>query len=75
MAHTTAKILQLGLGLILIVLPLNVGLSAWNLRRIAEDKRSVAHSHEVMGAMTDTLSLLKDAETGQRGPTGPSCGT
>ena len=67
MTHTTAKVFQLGLGLILIVLVLNPGLSAWNLRRIAEDERRVAHSHEVVGAIADTLSLLKDAETGQRG--------
>ncbi|MBV8269289.1 MAG: CHASE3 domain-containing protein, partial [Planctomycetaceae bacterium] len=53
--------------MILIVLALNAGLSAWSLRRIAEDERRVAHAHEVVGAITDTLSLLKDAETGQRG--------
>jgi signal transduction histidine kinase/ActR/RegA family two-component response regulator len=67
MTHTTAKHLQLGLGLILIVLALNAGLSAWNLRRIAEDERRAAHAHEVVVAIADTLSLLEDAETGQRG--------
>jgi len=34
---------------------------------LADDARQVAHTHEVMAALDDVLSLMKDAETGQRG--------
>ncbi len=67
MINSTAIILRFGLASILIVLGLNAGVSSWNIDRIAEDERWFAHSHEVVGALTDTLSMLKDAETGQRG--------
>ncbi len=56
-------------GFLLTAVALVVGgaLGAVNAGRLAEDSRSVAHSHEVVGALEILLSSLKDAETGQRG--------
>ena len=38
-----------------------------NTRTLNEDARQVTHTHEVLWALSDLLSLIKDAETGQRG--------
>lgn len=39
----------------------------WNLRTVAATHRWVAHTHDIMTEIKEALSLLKDAETGQRG--------
>lgn len=41
--------------------------SYWNIRTIYSDAQLVTHTHEVLIALGDVLSLAKDAETGQRG--------
>jgi signal transduction histidine kinase/CheY-like chemotaxis protein/CHASE3 domain sensor protein len=38
-----------------------------NTRTLRESARWVTHTQEVIGALEDLLSLMKDAETGQRG--------
>jgi PAS domain S-box-containing protein len=44
------------------------GLGAyWNGRALADATAWVAHTREVQGSLEQVLSLLKDAETGQRG--------
>ncbi len=45
----------------------NAGLSYWNVWTLAATDRWVIHTFEVLTELEDTLSLLKDAETGQRG--------
>lgn len=39
----------------------------WNTRTLRESARWVTHTYEVIDALDDILSLMKDAETGQRG--------
>ena len=54
-----------GLGLLLIVV---VGISSLlGIQRTAESNRMVAHTQEVLASLEHILSLMKDAETGQRG--------
>jgi PAS domain S-box-containing protein len=53
------------LGLLIIVV---VGVGSFvGIRQVAESNRMVAHTHEVLASLERTLSLLKDAETGERG--------
>ncbi len=54
-----------GLGLLLIVA---IGISSLlGMQKTAESNRMVAHTQEVLARLEHVLSLLKDAETGQRG--------
>ena len=45
----------------------NASASFWNIRTLAATNRLTIHTHEVLNRIEETLSLLKDAETGQRG--------
>jgi CHASE3 domain sensor protein len=45
----------------------NASASFWNIRTLAATNRLTIHTHEVLKRIEETLSLLKDAETGQRG--------
>lgn len=38
-----------------------------NIQMLRENSRNVAHTHEVITSLDELLSILKDAETGQRG--------
>ncbi|MGA2254861.1 MAG: CHASE3 domain-containing protein [Thermoguttaceae bacterium] len=52
-------------GLVIIVA---IGVSAYvSTQRLIDANRWVAHTHEVIEDLGDVLSVLKDAETGQRG--------
>ncbi len=42
-------------------------ISCLNTRTLSQEAESVTHTHEVLSALDDILSLAKDAETGQRG--------
>ena len=42
-------------------------LSHWSTNRLIETAGMVSHTHEVLTALEELLSLMKDAETGQRG--------
>jgi PAS domain S-box-containing protein len=46
---------------------MNAGVTYWNTRHLVEAARMVAHTHEVLDALEQVISTLKDAETGQRG--------
>ncbi len=59
--------LIISIGLVAGALVMNAGLTYWNTRHLVEDDRMVAHSHEVLDALEQLISTLKDAETGQRG--------
>ena len=61
------KGLLLGIGLIVVFLVFDAGLGYWNAQNIADDAKLVEHTNEVLDAMDDLLSTMKDAETGQRG--------
>ncbi|MBA4020419.1 MAG: hypothetical protein C0483_24930 [Pirellula sp.] len=56
-----------GLGLVVLVILGSCGISVYRTRQLHDDAVWVAHTHEVIGALSDVLSLMKDAETGQRG--------
>ncbi|MBS1521689.1 MAG: CHASE3 domain-containing protein [Bacteroidetes bacterium] len=61
------RILRLGYGFsLLIVLTIGV-ISYLTLQSLLRSNRAVTHSSEVMQKLEKVLSLMKDAETGQRG--------
>jgi PAS domain S-box-containing protein len=41
--------------------------ASWSSRAVADATQSVSHTHEVRANLAEVLSLLTDAETGQRG--------
>ncbi len=53
--------------LVLTILIADAGLTIINLQTIIDSDRAVDHSREVLVELEHTHSLLKDAETGQRG--------
>ncbi|MFN8389413.1 MAG: response regulator [Bdellovibrionota bacterium] len=57
------------LGLIAVVLLFGASglVSYLNTRSINDNAESVTHTHDILKSLDDVLSLLKDAETGQRG--------
>jgi signal transduction histidine kinase len=67
MRRSLAQQVKLGLMLALVLLFINSLVSYRNIRRLIENQRSVSHTHQVLAQLEETLSTLKDAETGQRG--------
>jgi methyl-accepting chemotaxis protein len=64
---TVGKKLALGFGLALVLLLVIGGVSFWSIGLLVETTSWVSHTYEVLDNMESLLSLLKDAETGQRG--------
>lgn len=60
---------QIAIGLFLPILALvALGLfSYWSTQHLLQMSHGVAHSHDALGAVSQVLSTLKDAENGQRG--------
>jgi|GEM_PF-4160273 len=56
-----------GLVAVFPVLLLTVGVSYWSDQRRTKSVERVLHSHQVQISLSNVLSQLKDAETGQRG--------
>ncbi len=54
-------------GAILLVMLFVAGISYRNTLNLLETSRWVAHTHEVMAQLSNLLSVMQDAETGQRG--------
>lgn len=67
MRRPLAQQIKVGLLLALVLLVVNAVVSYRNIRRLIENERSVTHSQQVLAELEETLSTLKDAETGQRG--------
>ena len=59
--------LFLGLSAVLMLFLISGVISYLNTRTLNENAQVVTHTHEVLSALDDILSLVKDAETGQRG--------
>jgi len=59
--------LLLGIGLLFGLLAFNAGLVYFNARNIYHNAARVEHTYEVLLAIEELLSSVKDAETGQRG--------
>jgi PAS domain S-box-containing protein len=57
----------LGLILIVAVLLVNAGIAYHDTRQLYDYGHLVAHTDEVLDALDELLSTMKDAETGQRG--------
>jgi len=55
------------MGLIVVLLALNVWFAYHNIRQMNDDERSVTQTQNVLSALENIISLVKDAETGQRG--------
>src|SRR5438094_556099 len=70
MRWSKQTLLNRSIVLTLVILALNAVVtiaSLANLLALVENDRWVVHTHEVLGELERTLSLLKDAETGLRG--------
>jgi PAS domain S-box-containing protein len=61
------RVLSASLGLVVALLLISAGLGYWNTRRLNEDAGWTAHTHDVIEALLNLVSTVKDAETGQRG--------
>lgn len=59
--------LFIGVAAVLLVFVISGTVSYLNTRTLDRDARQVTHTHEVLSALGELLSLMKDAETGQRG--------
>ncbi len=66
-ARGTPRALLFGLGLMAGTMALIIGLAAVSAFQRDESQRQVEHTLNVRQTITRTLSLLQDAETGQRG--------
>src|SRR5689334_16372634 len=67
MQWSIEKRTTIGFSLVLILV-LIIGGGAYQItQQFIETNQLVAHTFEVIGELTQTLSLLSDAETGQRG--------
>jgi methyl-accepting chemotaxis protein len=64
---TIGKKIAAGYGLALGVLVALGGLSYWSTTRLVRNNARVERSYKVLASLEALLSLLKDAETGQRG--------
>ena len=64
---TVGTKLAAGFGFALLLLAIIGGVSYRSLVLVTETAASVAHSHQVLENLEGLISLLKDAETGQRG--------
>src|SRR4051812_44741702 len=56
-----------GFGLLFALLVVSAGLTYHNTRQLDENAGWVTHSNEVLDALDEVLSTMKDAETGERG--------
>jgi CHASE3 domain sensor protein len=59
--------LLLGIAAVLLSFAIGGAVAYRNTRTLSDDAALVTHTHEVLTALDDVLSFMKDAETGQRG--------
>jgi PAS domain S-box-containing protein len=67
MERSRTRQINIGIGAALALLLLNAVVSYRNILRLMDNERRVSHTHLVLANLEQTLSTLKDAETGQRG--------
>jgi CheY-like chemotaxis protein/CHASE3 domain sensor protein len=60
-------IVALGLATVLVFFLISGALAWVNIRTLRDDNQKIIHSHQVIVALDELLSTIKDAETGQRG--------
>ncbi|MDB6073858.1 MAG: histidine kinase [Verrucomicrobiaceae bacterium] len=56
-----------GLAVVMAFFVAGAGISFLNVRTLQDTTNKVSHTDEVIATVEDTLSIMKDAETGQRG--------
>ncbi len=66
-AWTVGKKIALGFGIAVAMLLIVGGVAYRSTDALVENNRSVTHTHQVLESVARVLSLMKDAETGQRG--------
>ena len=59
--------IRIGLGFSLLILTLSSIISFYSIIKLIEQSKMVDHTNEVMINLENIISLMKDAETGQRG--------
>ena len=59
--------ISIGLALVFIFFIVTTYIAYYNTRTISADSASVTRTHDTINTLDDLLSLVKDAETGQRG--------
>ena len=67
MRPKTRTWLFVGVGLLLALVVVNAGTEYRQTKELHEDAAWVSHTHQVIAALDELLSTVKDAETGQRG--------
>lgn len=66
--HASAGVpLFIGLTFVLAFFATSATIAYWKVRALQAMSGKVSHTHEVIAALEDVFSLMKDAETGQRG--------
>jgi CHASE3 domain sensor protein len=65
--HSLRALVVIGFGLLLAVLVVGGVWGFLNIGLLSKTEQQVSQAHEVIGAVENVLSTLKDAETGQRG--------
>ena len=66
MIWSMKRILTIGLGFAIGVLALNALVTFWNIRNLIGSGRWVIHTREVLNAMDELLTSVRDAESEQR---------
>jgi len=59
--------LWIGLAVVVVFFVTSSVMGYFKIRSLRDNSQMVAHTHDVMDALADILSLVTDAETGQRG--------
>src|SRR5215510_8840080 len=67
MRWTIEKKIMAGAGLVLAILLINALVSYSATRRLIDNERLVARTHDVLTELEDVMSTMDDAETGERG--------
>jgi len=67
MKQSATRNLQFGYGLSLFLLLVSSIASFFSIQNLLESSRQVNHTNQVIRELENTISILKDAETGQRG--------
>ncbi|MEP0919956.1 PAS domain S-box protein [Leptolyngbya sp. DQ-M1] len=67
MKQSLVRQINAGFSITLVLVLINGVISYRNIFRLVDNERLVRQSHQVIAVLEDTLSTLKDAETGQRG--------
>ncbi len=67
MKATIIRNLRLGYGLSLLLLLLSSAASYTSIQKLLDSSRMVNHTNQIILELENTISILKDAETGQRG--------